>query len=81
MSVRVADDLRSPSGEPMGERNVRAGGPPVLVTGGKQIISYVRPRPHSAAEPNGLQPTRAWPRPPQPAAHNQSVEISYRSRI
>ncbi len=64
----VADDLCSPSDEPMGERRVCAGGPPVLVTGGKQIVGYVRPRPHSAAEPDGLPPTRAWPRPPQPWA-------------
>jgi hypothetical protein len=39
----VADDLGSPSGEPMGKRN----GPPVLVTGGKKIIGYGRPPPHS----------------------------------
>jgi hypothetical protein len=42
-------------------------GPPVLVTGGKKTIGYVRPPPLPAAESQSLHHTRGRPRPPQPA--------------
>jgi hypothetical protein len=40
---------------------------PVLFTGAKQIIRYVRPPPYPTAVYPSFQLTRSLPRPPQPA--------------
>jgi hypothetical protein len=66
MSVRIADDLGSLSGEPMGERRMRARPPGACHRGEDDHQLRAATTSPPAAEPDGLHPTRARPRPPRP---------------